>query len=161
MELVAEYQGKITPDFFSRIVLDAGKEYGDCMVVVENNSVGFSVLEKLKEYNYPNIYHAVKSTHEYVDQLMAEYQNNTIAGFTTSQKSRPIIIAKLEEFIRNKLVKINSSRFVNELKTFIWNNGKPQAMRAYNDDLVLALAICCWVKIRFLKKMKEMLNIAR
>ena len=32
------------------------------------------------------------------------------------------------------------------MTTFIWNNGKPQAMRGYNDDLVLAAAIACWVK---------------
>ena len=32
------------------------------------------------------------------------------------------------------------------MDTFIWNNGKPQAMRGYNDDLMMALAIGCWVR---------------
>ena len=32
------------------------------------------------------------------------------------------------------------------MKTFIWHNGKPQAMRSYNDDLIMALAIGCWVR---------------
>ena len=32
------------------------------------------------------------------------------------------------------------------METFIWDNGKPQAMRGYNDDLTMALAIGCWVK---------------
>jgi hypothetical protein len=32
------------------------------------------------------------------------------------------------------------------MKTFIWNNGKPQAMKKHNDDLILACAIGCWVK---------------
>ena len=35
---------------------------------------------------------------------------------------------------------------MNELKTFIWYHGKPQAMKGYNDDLVMALAIACWVR---------------
>ena len=61
-------------------------------------------------------------------------------------KTRPLIIAKLEEFIRNKLIKLYSSRTVNEMKTFIWRNGKPQAMKSYNDDLIMALAIACWVR---------------
>jgi hypothetical protein len=39
-----------------------------------------------------------------------------------------------------------SSRLYHEFKTFIWNNGKPQAMRSYNDDLIMAIAIGCWVK---------------
>ena len=49
MQIVAEYQGKVTPDIFANILCDAGKEYGSCLVVVENNSVGFAVLEKLKD----------------------------------------------------------------------------------------------------------------
>jgi hypothetical protein len=55
-------------------------------------------------------------------------------------------VAKLEEFIRNKLIKVYSMRTVNEMKTFIWKNGKPQAMKGYNDDLIMALAITCWVR---------------
>jgi len=69
-----------------------------------------------------------------------------VAGFTTSMKTRPLIVAKLEEFIRNKLIKIYSTRIVNEMKTFIWKNGKAQAMKGYNDDLIMALAIGCWVR---------------
>ena len=32
------------------------------------------------------------------------------------------------------------------MKTFIWRNGRPQAMKGYNDDLIMALAIACWVR---------------
>ena len=49
MEIIAEYQGKVTPDLFSEIVCNAGREYGNAMVVVENNSVGFAVLDKLAD----------------------------------------------------------------------------------------------------------------
>ena len=69
-----------------------------------------------------------------------------IPGFTTSSKTRPLIISKLEELVRNKLINIKSKRLFNEMKTFIWNNGKPQAMKKHNDDLILACAIGCWVK---------------
>ena len=72
--------------------------------------------------------------------------SNAIAGFTTSTKTRPLIIAKMEEFIRNKLIKVYSSRLFNEMKTFVWNNGKPEAMRGYNDDLIMACSIGCWVR---------------
>ncbi len=125
---------------------EVGKEYGNCLFVVENNSIGHTVLTKLSEMNYENIYHSIKSTHEYVDQYQAEGMNSAVAGFTNSSKTRPLIVAKLEEFIRNKLITVYSPRLVNELKTFIWHNGKPQAMRSYNDDLVMALAIGCWIR---------------
>ena len=32
------------------------------------------------------------------------------------------------------------------MKTFVWENGKPQAMKKHNDDLIMACAIGCWVK---------------
>ena len=146
MELVAEYQGKVTPDIFSRIICDSGREYGNCLVVVENNSVGFAVLDKLLDFGYPNVYHSVKSTHEYIDQVEAETRTDSIPGFTTSVKTRPLIIAKMEEFVRNKLIIVYSSRLLNEMKTFVWNHGKAQAMRSYNDDLVMACAVGCWVR---------------
>ena len=56
MNQVAEYRGKPTTDLFARILYDAGREYGDAMLVMENNNIGFSVLEKLIEAEYPNIY---------------------------------------------------------------------------------------------------------
>ena len=146
MEIVAEYQGRLTPDLFSKLLFDAGREYNFAMIVVENNSVGFTVLDKLKDAEFPNVYHSIKSTHEYVDEYTAETISNSVAGFTTSQKTRPLIIAKMEEFIRNKLIKINSVRLLSEMKTFVWNHGKAQAMRSYNDDLVMACAVGCWVR---------------
>ena len=146
MESVAEYQGKPTLDHFSRILNDAGKEYGNCLLVVENIGIGISVCEKLRELEYPNLYYSIKGTHEYVDALTGEYSSNAVMGFTTSTKTRPLIVAKLEEYIRNKLVKPKSQRLFSETKTFIWNNGKPQAMRSYHDDLIMSLAIACWVR---------------
>ena len=146
MEIIAEYQSRVTPDLFADLLYNAGQEYGNCMLVVENNNVGFTVLEKLRDLNYPNLYHSIKSTHEYVDQLTAESKSNAIAGFSTTSKTRPLIVAKMEEFIRNKLVTIYSSRVYRELETFVWNNGRPEAMRMYHDDLVMALCIGCWVR---------------
>jgi len=99
----------------------------------------------LQEYGYPNIYFSKKSTHEYVDPLMAGH-SGIIPGFTTSQKTRPLVIAKMEEFVRNKLIKVKSKRLFNEMKTFVWHNGRPQAMKKHNDDLIMACAIGCWVK---------------
>ena len=145
MEQVAEYQGKITPDMFAPLLHSIGLEYNEALLVIENNSLGIGVLTRLEDLDYKNLYYSVKSTHEYVDQITAQ-SVNSIAGFTMSMKTRPLVIAKLEEFVRNKLITINSMRLGNELKTFVWHNGRPQAMRSYNDDLVIAMAIGCWIR---------------
>ena len=144
-EIAAEYKGKATPDLFAMLLDQTGREYGDCLLVVENNSVGWTVLNKLEEMQYPNLYYSRKSTHEHVEPHLAEGIGIT-PGFSTTMKTRPLVIAKLEEFVRNKLIKIKSKRLYNEMKTFVWQNGKPQAMKKHNDDLIMACAIGCWVK---------------
>ena len=100
-----------------------------------------------------------------MDQYQAEHRSNSVPGFTTSNKTRPLIIAKMEEFIRNKLIKVRSKRIFNEMKTFVWNNGKAQAMRSYNDDLIMSCAIGCWIRdtiftenLRNIEFKKSMLN---
>ena len=146
MEVIGEYRGKPNLEQFASILDSTGREFGSCLLVVENNSLGISVLEKLQDRQYPNLYFSIKGTHEYINQLTAESMTNSVPGFTTSSKTRPLIIAKMEEFIRNKLITVYSPRLVDEFKTFIWNNNKAEAMRSYHDDLVMALAIGCWVR---------------
>ena len=146
MEVVAEYVGKPTPDDFADILYNVAAEYGNPMLVIENNNIGFAVLKKLADKEYPNLYYSAKGDHSYVDPVTAQWQSNVVPGFTTSSKTRPLIVAKMEEFMRNKLIKINSNRLLSEMKTFIWQAGRPQAMRSYNDDLVMSFAIGCWVR---------------
>tara|TARA_Y100000310_G_scaffold117691_1_gene116419 strand:- start:1145 stop:2731 length:1587 start_codon:yes stop_codon:yes gene_type:complete len=142
----AEYIGKPTPDEFADIIHSVAGEYGNPMLIIENNNIGFAVLKKLQDKMYPNLYYSSKGDHQYVDPITAQWQSNAIAGFTTSSKTRPLIVAKMEEFMRNKLITINSNRLLSEMKTFIWYHGRPQAMRSYNDDLVMSFAIGCWVR---------------
>ncbi len=146
MEQVAEYQGKLNIDDFANLLMNTGRQYGSAMIVVENNNLGYAVLEKIISLGYKNIYYSTKGSTEFVEQYVAQGMSNSVPGFTTSHKSRPLIIAKLEEFVRSKAVRINSIRTYNELSTFIWHHGRPQAMTGYNDDLVMSLAIGCWVK---------------
>jgi hypothetical protein len=72
--------------------------------------------------------------------------NNAVAGFSMTSKTRPLIVAKMEEFIRNDLIRIYSTRLLGEMKTFVWNNGRAEAMRSYNDDLIMATAVACWIR---------------
>ena len=99
MEQVAEYQGKLPIDMFAPLIYNTSKEYGFCMTVVENNSIGMSVLDRLRDMRHRNIYHSRKSSHEYVEQHIAEQQHGVCAGFSTTVKTRPLVVAKFEEFI--------------------------------------------------------------
>ncbi len=146
MEQVGEYQGKPAADMFAMLLNSVGREYGNALLVIENASYGFNVIDKMITLEYPNLYWSNKASHEFVDSISAESSDGVVAGFSTTTKTRPLIIAKMEEVIRNRIIKLNSPRLYRELETFVWNNGKPEALRGYNDDLVMALAIGCWVR---------------
>lgn len=146
MEQVAEYCGKASPDIFIDFIESVGNDYGQGLLVIENNNIGFTVASELMDRNYPNLYFSRKSTHEYIEPFQAIGNSQAVPGLTTSLKTRPLIIAKLEEYIRNESITVRSSRFCNELDTFIWVNGRPQAAKGYNDDLVMSMAFACWVR---------------
>jgi hypothetical protein len=69
-----------------------------------------------------------------------------VAGFSTTSKTRPLIISKLEEFFREESVVVRSNRLIDELLTFVYINNRAQAMAGYNDDLVMSFAIGLWVR---------------
>jgi hypothetical protein len=141
-EIVAEYKGKIPPDQFAVLLNEVGMRYNKAIMCPESNTYGYAVLMKLQELRYPNIYFEKEK-----DRYSVMYGNGNIgkAGFSTQGPSRAKILTKLEEVIRNKQVKIYSSRLYEEMKTFIWRGSKVQAMRDKNDDLVMALAIGVWL----------------
>ncbi len=48
-----------------------------------------------------------------------------------------------------------------ELETFIWKNGRPEALGGYNDDLVLALCIGLWVRDTALRLRQEGIELTK
>ena len=142
-ECVAEYKGKIQPDRFAELINEFGLRYNKCLVCPENNSYGYATVLKLKELQYPNMYHKKRKAVYIAGYVPAS--ESDVAGFTTSGKTRNLILTKLEEVLRNKLISVYSSRFYEELKTFVWKGNKAQAMKGYNDDLVMSFAIGTWL----------------
>ena len=140
--VAAEYQGKLPPDQFASLLIEAGNRYNEALLCPENNSYGYAVIMKLTEQSYPNLWFAKES-----DKYNYMYGSQEIGkiGFQTNSKTRGQILTKLEEVLRNREIRIRSTRFFNELKTFVWNSGKLQAMKGKTDDLMMALAIGCWL----------------
>jgi hypothetical protein len=140
--VVAEYRGKQPPDKFALILAEAGRRYNDALLCPENNSYGYAVIMKLSEMNYKNLYFPSEK-----DRYSYMYGTKDIGkiGFQTNVKTRNQILTKLEEVLRTKQIMIKSSRLYSELKTFVWKNGKAQAQKGQNDDLIMALAIGVWL----------------
>ena len=120
--------------------------------------MGHHVVMKIIEMEYKNMYWTIKDLtriHEgNSNQLHYDPYNvpkNAVPGFTMSMKSRPACVARMEEDLRTHDFILHSKRTQNELETFIFNNGKPEAMSSYNDDLVMSLAIGMYVRATTLK----------
>ena len=56
---------------------------------------------------------------------------------------------------------IRSSRMCAELDTFIWKNGRPEALSGYNDDLTMALCIGLWVRDTALRLRQEGIELTK
>jgi hypothetical protein len=142
-DVVAEYRGKIAPDRFGDLLNEFGLMYNKALLCPENNTYGYATIIRLRDLNYPRMFYQ-KSTAVYIGDYIPAGNTDT-AGFNTSGKTRGLILTKLEELIRNKLLITYSSRFYDELKTFVWQDNKVSAMKGENDDLVMSLAIGAWL----------------
>ena len=142
-EVVAEYKGKLPPDQFADLLFETGIRYNKALLVPESNTYGYHVCAKLKDAGYPRLYYHDNRKTAYIGDYIPP-QDISKAGFPTTSRTRNLILAKLEELIRNRSIKIYSSRFYDEMKQFIWSNGKAQAQKGANDDLVMSLAIGSW-----------------
>ena len=84
-----------------------------------------------------------------------------VPGFTMSMKTRPLTIGKLDAYMREKSVIIQGKRTMEEMRTFIWKNGRAEAQIGYNDDLVMSLATGCYVRDTALKFAQQGIDLTR
>ena len=99
---------------------------------------------------------------ETVESYMSKFERDKLVpGFTMSAKTRPLVIAKMMDYVRERSVTIKSQRLLKEMRVFVWKNGKAQAQVNYNDDLVMAFATSLYVRDTALRLRQEGLDLAR
>jgi len=163
---VAEYVGAVDVKTFANMLVAVGTQYNDALLIVENANHGWAVLQQVIDRNYNNLFYMTQDLH-WVD-VEQQYNNKfyqqdkkKVPGFTTSSRTRPLIISKLESYMRDKSVRIRSTRSMGEILVFIWKNGKAEAMSTYNDDLVMSLCIGLWVRDTALRLHQEGIELTR
>jgi len=77
------------------------------------------------------------------------------------QKNRNTIVTKLEESIRLNSFKVRSVRALAEMDTFVFKNGRPDHMKGYHDDLLMAIAMCCFVSQTSFKDFEKSKGVAK
>ena len=159
---VAEYKGKLSPKDFGNFLVGIASEYNEALLVVENANIGWATIEQLLEREYRNIYYSSTANMESVESYMSKFERDKLVpGFTMSARTRPLVIAKMIEYIREKSVTIQSKRLLSEMRVFVWKNGKAQAQDRYNDDLLIACATALYVRDTALRLRQQGMDLAR
>ena len=163
MEQVAEYKSQINTREFGHMLVSVASEYNNALLVVENANIGWDVINTIIERGYPNLYYSPRSYGEInMDKWMAKIESDqTVPGFTNSTKTRPLVISKMESYIRERALTFHSKRLLEELRVFIWQHGKAQAQNGYNDDLVMALGIGLFVRDTAIRFSAQGLDLTR
>ena len=159
---VAEYKGQLRPKDFGDVLVSIATEYNNALLVPENANVGWSTIEEIISRGYSNLYYGDGDTMDTAESYARKYETNKLTpGFTTSLKSRPLMIAKMFDYLHQKQVVLRSKRLLTECRTFIWKNNKPQASVGLNDDLVMSCAIGLYVRDTALRLRQQGLDLNR
>jgi hypothetical protein len=159
---VAEYKGKLSPKDFGNFLVGIASEYNEALLVVENANIGWATIEQLLEREYRNIYYSSTTNMESVESYMSKFERDKLVpGFTMSARTRPLVIAKMIEYIREHSVTIQSKRLMSEMRVFVWKNGKAQAQDRYNDDLLISCATALYVRDTALRLRQQGMDLAR
>ena len=140
-EQVAEYIGKLPPDTLAELCYKWGTMYSAFIVVDITGGMGVTTSRKLQELGYKSLYvDGLDATNRWkYDPKMVE----KIPGINFNSK-RVQIIAAYEEYLRHGF-KVYSSRLLNEMNTFVYVNGRPDHQKGQHDDLIMSIAIACYV----------------
>lgn len=151
------FKGKIGVSKATKMIGNYGRRYNKAVAAPESNDIGLAVATNLQDNGYPNLYYS-KSLLKKKGKSKPEEQ--LIPGWYTTKKNRPVIIAGLEEDIRNQsdhdsAIGIKNKFFCQEAYTFIYDaRNRPIAMNkdkesgddlfddeVYTDDSIFGLAI--------------------
>jgi hypothetical protein len=162
-EQVAEYKSQVDTRTYGNMLVSVATEYNNALLVVENANIGWDVVNTILEKGYQNLYYSPRSYGDItMDKWLAKMESDqTVPGFTTSVKTRPLVISKMEAYIRDKQFIFHSKRLLEELRVFVWMHGKAQAQNGYNDDLVMSLGMGLFTRDTAMKFYEQGMNLTR
>lgn len=131
---VAVLKHQFDADLYAKQMYCLGKYYKDALIGIETNFDSYPIME-LERLGYTNMYVREKLD-EYTGKLEKRY------GFKTTMLTRPIIIDRLIQIVRENVESINDEDTLQELLTIIRNEkSRIEAPEGGHDDQMMGLAI--------------------
>ena len=160
---VAEYKGQLGTKEYGHLLVGIATEYNEALLVVENASIGWATIQTIIDRGYTNLYYSSKSDATKANSYFDKYMDTSkmVPGFSMTSRVRPLIIGKLQEYVNDKSVTIQSRRLIEEMKVFMWKNGRAEAQQGYNDDLVMAFGIGMFMRDTSFKFSQQHLDMSK
>lgn len=133
-EQVAVLKHQFDADQYTKQMYCLGKYYKDALIGIEANFDSFPIME-LQRLGYPR---------QYVREAVDTYTGRTEKrfGFKTTSLTRPTVISRLIEVVREHSDTINDRETLEELLTIVRNEkGRIEAPEGGHDDMMMGLAI--------------------
>ena len=131
---VAALKHQFNSDQYAKQMYCLGKYYCDALIGIEANFDSFPIME-LQRLGYTNQY-VRESQDTYTGSVEKRF------GFKTTSLTRPTIISRLIEIVREHCDTINDKDTLEELLTITRNEkGRIEAPRGGHDDQMMGLAI--------------------
>jgi hypothetical protein len=132
---VAVYQGKIDPNSFGDLLYALGRWYQWAYMAVEVNGPGFATNYQLaRNRYYPSLY-----VREQFDTMGRSKTSRY--GWHTNRGSKNVMISDLREAVRDDEILFRDVPTLDEMGTYVDDDGKFGAAPGKRDDTVIALAI--------------------
>tara|TARA_R100000951_G_scaffold18842_7_gene15477 strand:+ start:102 stop:1673 length:1572 start_codon:yes stop_codon:yes gene_type:complete len=137
---VATWRGQVHPDYFAEVLFALGTYYNEAFICVENNSHGILTCTRLgKDMAYPNFYTEVQ--HDKITD-----RETVKLGFSTTAKTKPLIIDQLRAAMREGELELNDKTTIREMLTYIvTESGAMEAEASCFDDCVISMALANYV----------------
>jgi hypothetical protein len=139
-EQVAEFYSNLCPPHnFSQILAMVGKTFNNAVIVVESQSAGLTILEKLQhDFYYGNLF----------ESSQGGSMKNLKPGIKTTHSNRSKFLETMQTRLINQSIAIRSPRFVRELKGFIFNpqTKRAEASKGFHDDAIMALCLALYAR---------------
>lgn len=140
-EQVAVLHGSIPPDIFGTKLFALGAFYNWAFLAMEVNNQGLVTVLKVRDLHYPA--HQV-AHHEKInfDITTGERKTHEELGWNTNSKTKPLIIADLQEAMRDILLVLHDADTLAEINHYsVLADGTWGGAGGYHDDRVMSLAI--------------------
>lgn len=147
-EEMAGYMSRCSTVDFALDLERIGKYYNTAWIAVERglgpeSAEGGTVILTLVNNSYPKIY----KHKEWWRRYRKQKEEVLLEGFPTNNRTRPIALNRLKQFIEETPALIHDERLLKECRTFVRNEkGRPGAQPGAHDDCVLSSAIAQCVR---------------